>query len=264
MTDPWERALRAALAPAREMVPTDAELQRVLALDRRRSVPRRTVPRLAVAACAAALVAGGTYAVPATRGAIDDVYSSIAGWFSSEDPGPGRALTPADDAPEWISGADGQKRVVAENGGARLYAVHRGDHLDLGLGPAIGVSGTVEDLHRDLAEHRLVFLGIGGFSDGPIDDHLRRPLMGLVTRSVTRVELRYVSGPPSAQGGLHGGFVVLADARRQPRELVAFDAGDREIDRVDVSDLELRLCTDDRGCPPGRYTLHAPPQEPAR
>lgn len=76
-----------------------------------------------------------------------------------------------------------------------------------------------------------------------------------------RVELRYTAGPPSVQDGLDGGFVVLADARRQPRVLIAFDRAGREVDRVDVSDLELRLCTDVRGCPPGQLTLESPKQD---
>lgn len=262
MTDPWERALRAALAPAREIEPTDAEVQHVLRRHRREApMGRRVVSRLALAASAVALLAGGTYAVPATRAALGDVYDAISGWFSGDAPPPGRPLTAGDDAPNWIDQAPGEKRLLAENGGARLYAARHGDQLDVALGKSVGISDSISGWRRQFATHKLVFLGPGSFGNRLIDDHFRRPLTGLVARSVTRVELRYTRGAPSAQRDLHGGFVILADARRKPRTFVAFDASGKEVDRLDVSDLELRFCTDVRGCPPGKFTLNAPPQD---
>lgn len=49
------------------------------------------------------------------------------------------------------------------------------------------------------------------------------------------------------------GFVLMADARRALRELVAYDAAGRELERTDVSYIgRQRVCFDERSCPPGR------------
>jgi len=263
MTDSWDQALRAAMAPARDMEPTEAEVGRVLAIDRARTARRRTrASRLVIAACAVGVLGIGTYAVPPTRAAVDDVYSSITGWFSSDEPGaaPGRPLTASVDVPAWVSEARGVKRLIAENAGATLYVVRRGDQLEIALGDSVGLAASVEEWRERFAAKKLVLLGPGGFGRRPIDDHFRRPFMGLTARSVKRVELRYLTGEPSTQENLSGGFVVLADARRRPQTLVAYDASGREVERVDVSHFELRFCTDVRGCPPGRLTLTLPKQ----
>jgi hypothetical protein len=77
--------------------------------------------------------------------------------------------------------------------------------------------------------------------------------MGLTADPVTRVEVRYADGEPASQDGLDGGFVVWIDARRQLDAVVAFDAAGRELERVDVSYIDLgAVCFDARGCPPGR------------
>lgn len=264
MTDPWDRALRAAIRPARDLEPTDAELARVLALDAERGrAPRRRRPlmKFAIAAAAAFAVGSGTYAVPATRAAIDDVYGAMTGWLSSDEAGaPGRALGPQEDAPDWVRNAGGAKRLVAENGGARLYVFQESNgNLSVALGNSIGISDSVAGWRRQLAEHKVVVLGPGDFpgptetQGRPLDAQDRRPLFGLTAKAVVRVELRYDRGAPTTQAGLDGGFVLLADARRRPRAIVAYDAAGREIERIDAGPYDLRVCREMRGCPPGHY-----------
>jgi hypothetical protein len=261
MTDLWNRALRSAFAPAREVEPTDAEVQRVLALDAERSKrpARRPVLRPALTACATLVMASGAYAVPATRAALDDVYGTISGWVSDDErSGPGRALTATDDAPAWIRESDGDKRLVAENGGASLFAVHsNAGQISFALAGSVGLSDSVEGWRRQLEGKRVVLLGLGAFPSGPLNDHDQRPLFGLATRSVERVELRYTTGQPTSADHLDGGFVLLADARRQPQTLVAFGHDGNEIARIDATHLTLRVCHDTSGCPPGQ--LDPPP-----
>lgn len=260
MTDLWNRALRSAFDHARELEPTDAEVQRVLALDAQRDTRRDRRPSLKVAAtaCATLLLASGAYAVPPTRAALHDVYSAMTGWVTGADDqtAPGRPLEAGDDAPAWVRETGGEKRLVAQNGAAKLYAVRDDQTISFALGGSVGLSDTVDGWRSQLAGSAVVVLGPGAFADGPLDSLGRRPLFGVSSRPVARVELHYATGAPSVQDGLDGGFALLADARRDPRTLVAFDRTGRELDRVDLSGLDLRVCSDPRGCPPGRT---APP-----
>jgi hypothetical protein len=57
----------------------------------------------------------------------------------------------------------------------------------------------------------------------------------VTARSVRRVELRYAAGPPDVVNGVSGGFVVIGDVSRAPRDVIAYDADGRELERVDVS-----------------------------
>jgi hypothetical protein len=250
MTDSWDRALRAAMAPARELEPTDAEVQRVLAIDRSRAARApRPVLRLAVAAAAAIALSTALYAVPTTRAGVDDVYSSITGWVSNDgEPAPGRSLTGGDDAPLWVRQANGERRLVAENGDAKLYILREGeDKLSVALGDSVGLTDTVDGWRGQFAEHRLVLLGPGA----PLARDTLRPLYGLTARSVEQVSLLYTTGEPTSQSGLHGGFVLLADATRQPQTLVGYDDAGRVLERVDASQLHLRVCRDPSGCSSG-------------
>lgn len=255
MTDPWKRALRSAFAPARELEPTEDEVQRVLAMDAARARRRPPLLRLVAVACSTLVVAGGAYAAPPTRTALDDVYGTVTGWVSSDDEqaSPGRPLGPDDDAPAWVQDAGGDKRLVAQDGGASLYAV-RGDDdtISFALGGSVGLSDSVEGWRRQLEGRKIVLLGPGAFPDGPINDRDQRPVFGVTSRSVARVELRYTTGQSTTQDGLDGGFVLLADAHRQPTLLIALDQAGRELGRIDVSDLALGVCRDTRGCPPGQ------------
>ena len=53
-----------------------------------------------------------------------------------------------------------------------------------------------------------------------------------------------MSGPPAVATGVGGGFVVLVDAWRPLKELIAYDAAGRELERVDIRDLDLRYYCD--------------------
>lgn len=257
MTDRWNDALRSAFEPARKLDPTEGEVQRVLAIDAARQERRARTPRLrpALVACAMLVLMSGAYAVPATRAALDDVYDAMIGWVDGGG-APGEALKPSDDAPAWIRESSGDRRLVAANGPVRLYAVRDGDNISFALGGSVGLSNTTNGWRRQLDGHKVVLLGPGAFADGPLDDHGRRPVFGVTSRSVSRVELLYDSGPPTVVQGLSGGFVLLADAFRAPRELVAYNRAGDQVEHVDVSRLQLRVCRDARGCPPGQL---APP-----
>jgi hypothetical protein len=217
------------------------------------ATPRRT---LAVAASVLALLAGGAYAVPPTRAAIDDLTSRFAGWLASDEgPAPGRALRPDDDVPDWVSNTD-DVRVIAEAGGVKLYVTRQeteqnGTLLNFWLGEGIGFADTIEGWRERFDEHALFVLGPALF--GPqdvLDEHGRYPLLGVTARSVERLELRYREGPPLVTTGIDGGFVIIADAWRRHRDLVAYDAAGREVERVDLSNLDTRyLCDKEPTCP---------------
>ncbi len=223
----------------------------------RRPFPSRVASRtVALALTAVVLVAGGAYAVPATRAAIDDLTATFAGWVAGDEARPpGRALRPADDAPAWVREEGG--RLIAENAGVGLYVSRvdagRGPELRFALGDAMLFSGSVESWRGWFDRHAAVVFGATNFGRkrGGIDEHGRFPLVGVTARSVDRLELRYADdGPPLAAVGVDGGFVMLADAWRPLRELVAYDVQGRELERVDVDHIDLRyLCERERGCP---------------
>jgi hypothetical protein len=213
---------------------------------------------LAVATAAVVLAVGG-YAVPSTRAAIDDLARSFAAWvFGDESRAPGRSLRPTDDAPEWLR--DEAARVIAQNHGIRLYVSRAhtasGTQLRFTLGNGgAAISDSLDGWRERLGQHSVVVLGPAGINGRPWDEHGHFALLGLTARSVTRVQLRYASGPATTVNGVHGGFVLLADARRPLRDLVAYDRAGHELERTDVSYIHLRaVCFDERGCPPGRLT----------
>jgi hypothetical protein len=83
-----------------------------------------------------------------------------------------------------------------------------------------------------------------------LDERGRVVLFGVTARSVERLVLHYQDGPPLLETGVDGGFVVLVDAWRPLRELVSYDAAGRELDRLDVTDFDLRyICDKEPGSP---------------
>jgi hypothetical protein len=203
------------------------------------------------------LASGGAYAVPVTRSAIEDVTGSFAGWAAGdEEQAPGRALRTEDDAPAWVRERGG--RLIAETDGVGLYVTRTKSQdgstlLMFALGKGIGLGDSIEGWRKRFDEHAVVVLGPTPVRGRPWDRRGRFPLLGVTARSVDRVELRYATGPPLVAGGVDGGFVLMVDARRALRELIAYDAADRELERTDVSHIDLRrVCSDERGCPPGR------------
>ena len=62
------------------------------------------------------------------------------------------------------------------------------------------------------------------------------PLFGIAARSVKSIELTYESGPPLRVDGVNGGFVLLAEPARGPREVVALDSRGEVVGRQSVDD----------------------------
>jgi hypothetical protein len=215
--------------------------------------------KVAVALSIAALLVGTAYSVPATRAAVDSIADSFAAWVSGDsDEAPGRALAPGDKVPGWFSG-DGQARVIAKTDGVGLYA-RRTDSSDgpmlgfgVGEGVAFSIEAPLEWWRQRLGQRAVVPLGPAPF--GPrdfLDERGRVPLVGVTTREVKRVELRYAEGSPSVGDTGDGGFVLLADAWRPVRELVAYDGSGDMLDRADMRGDDMRyLCDKEPGvCPP--------------
>jgi hypothetical protein len=240
-----------------------AELARVTAAAERSSrkphfragARARTLP---IALAMTAALGGTAYAVPATRTALDGITGPLAAWVSGDDDSaPGRALTPGDDAPGWLSqtGSDGV-RLIAEAEGVGLYVekvdLGRGPMLGFSLGRGRGITDSLEGWRERMDRHTVFVLGdsIFGGERGVLDDRGRIPLFGVTTRDVKRVELRYVEGPPLVSENGDGGFVLLVDAWRPMREIVAYDAAGHEVGRADVSKYDLRYqCEKEPGCP---------------
>lgn len=200
---------------------------------------------------------GGAYAVPATRAAVESISNSFAAWVSGDsDKAPGRAVQPGDNVPAWFN-QDGEARLIAKTEGVGLYVRRvdsdEGPWLEFGLGEGIGMSmgDSLERWRQRLDQHAVFVLGSALF--GPrdvLDERGRFPLLGVTARDVTRVELRYSEGPPLVGDTGDGGFVLLADAWRPLRELVAYDGSGRVLERADVSDLDMRyLCEKEPVCP---------------
>jgi hypothetical protein len=231
-----------------------AEFARVAAQHERR---RHRFPgrALAIAASVLVLLGASAYAVPPTRAAIDDLAASFTGLFEGDETNaPGRALRPEDDAPEWVREEGG--RLIAEKAGVGLYVTRseteQGTVLNFALDKSVGIGNTIEGWRETFANKAAIVLGPAML--GPrdsLDEHGRTPLLGLTARSVERLVLHYVDdGTPLVETGVDGGFVLLVDAWRPLRELVAYDAAGRELERVDVRYLDLRdFCDKEPGCP---------------
>jgi hypothetical protein len=219
------------------------------------------VARLAMAVGLVAAVAGGTYAVPVTRAAVDDVYSAFSDWVSGDDgAAPGRAVAAGEDVPSWVAAEDGEKRVLAEADGQKLVAIRQGDKLTLAL-DGFGTTGTIDSLSQSLSGRRIVIVGPGRFiANGR---HDRRPLFGVVSASVKRIRFNYADGGPSvSEDDLAGAFGITIETNRRPSSLTGYDQTGNVVARLDlITDphdvvagqplADFRYCPDAaRGCPP--------------
>jgi hypothetical protein len=236
-----EMAIRAAFEPARCLEPTDAEVALVLSRARRvrgrRPVWRRLAPAIAVTVVL--VLAAGYVAAPPIRAAIDNVTGTFSGWLGGDDAGaPGRPLGAGEQAPDYLRDphfAD-DPRVIAEADGYKLFVARGKDGgltFDLG-NTGYGVGYTRADL--DFGDHAVFVFVLGPGSVSNADEHGHVPLFGITARSVKTVELTYQSGPPLRVTGLHGGFVLLAEPDRQPREVVVLDARGSVLGRQLVDD----------------------------
>ena len=241
MSDSLGAALRTLLA----LEPTDDEVRRVLDLDDARRKRRRHVTAIGLAMV---LAIAGVSAAPPTRAGLDNALDSL--W---SDDSPGRALMPQDNVPSWLRAEPGEHRVLAEAGGVPLVASRDGDRFSVTLGNSFGEGGSLDDWRMFIGIHAVALLGPASFAPNePFDAQGRRPLFGLAAKSVARVELTYMFGPPTSDDDVDGGFGFLADATRPPQALVAYDRNGRQIERRDMSTIDLRVCSNVRGCPPGR------------
>jgi hypothetical protein len=211
----------------------------------------------AIAVAATVIVAGGVVAVPGTRAAFDSVLDTFAGWAEGDDSSaPGRAVEPGDNAPRWLR-HDTDTRLIAKTQGIGLYVKRtdseQGPVLEVALGQAISMADTLDGWRQRLGHDAVVLLGYTPFGpQDPLDERGRLPAFGVTTRDVKRVELRYSEGPSLTGDVGDGGFVLLADAWRPPHELIAYDAAGRVLDRVDVSEYDMRyVCEKEPVCPPG-------------
>lgn len=83
-----------------------------------------------------------------------------------------------------------------------------------------------------------------------IDDRGRFPLLGVTTRDVERVDLRYADGSTLAADNGDGGFVLLVDAWRPLDELIAYDGTGEVRGRADLTHIDNSyLCEREPGCP---------------
>jgi len=196
--------------------------------------------------------------VSAAFGRIGQVARKVEGLTGDSDEAPGRALGSGDNVPSWFS-EGGEVRLIVKTEGVGLY-VRRRDSADgpllgfgLGEGLPLSVEAPLEWWRERLAQRAVVILGNAPFAPRDfIDDRGRVPLLGVTTRDVKRVELRYSEGPPSVGDTGDGGFVLLADAWRPFRELIADDGSGHELGRSDIRGDDMRyLCEKEPGvCPP--------------
>jgi hypothetical protein len=249
-----ETLLRAALAPARNLEPSEAEIAHVLA--RVKGGPRRGIggirPRvcpwqLALPAITAfVLVIAGLYTVPGTRAAIEDAADSVAGSFSDWLEGdsadaPGVPLRAHQKAPAyfhegtWSRRHVHEPRVIAAAGGYKLFAyIERNGALGFDLGnTGVGVGGYTARGFRDSA---LEVLGPGSMRHADANGHV--PLFGISAQAVKSVRLVYDSGPPLEIGGIDGGFVLLVEPGRGPREVIACDGDGKAIGRTTIGYID--------------------------
>ena len=239
-----EGLLQVAFSPARALEPSEAEIASLLARlqpEARRGARRTSREaawrRLALPAVAAlAVVFAGFYAVSATRAAIEDaangVASSFSGWLGGDSAkAPGVPLKAHEEAPSyfhegsWYRHHVHQPRVIAAAGGYKLFAYIEGSGalgFDLG-NTGVGMGGYTA---RNFDDSPMEVLGPGAMRHADADGHV--PLFGISARAVKSVQLVYGSGPPLEVSGIDGGFVLLVEPGREPREVVAYD-GDGEV-----------------------------------
>jgi hypothetical protein len=251
LPDPDEGLMRALLAPARVLEPREEEVASVLARVRpaggRSAASRRAFNwhrPLAAGLAALLLVAAGLWSVPVTRAALEDAGASVGGAFSGWLGGnaadaPGRPLrsdepAPAEPTPTYLYDHQFAKepRVIAEAGGYKLYSYigpSGGLNFDLGGGLGFGFENIGE-----LGKAPLHVLGPGARRHADAEGHVA--LFGIAARSVKSVELTYESGPPLRVDGIDGGFVLLAEPARGPREVVALDSHGDVVGRQSVDD----------------------------
>jgi hypothetical protein len=246
--------LQAAFSPARALEPNEAEVVAVLARlecgpPRKARRPRSEAGRwrLALPALAAlALLLAGFYAVPGTRAAIEDATDGVAGSFSGWLGGdsadaPGVPLRAHQEAPAyfhegaWSKQNVHEPRVIAAAGGYKLFAyIQHSGALGFDLGnTGFGMGGFTAHNFRDSA---IEVLGPGAMRHADAHGHV--PLFGISARAVKSVQLVYGSGLPLEVQGVDGGFVLLVEPGREPREVIAYDGDGHVLGRKAIGYID--------------------------
>jgi hypothetical protein len=153
-------------------------------------------------------------------------------------------LSAGDAAPAWVDEASGDKRLVATARGDSLFAIRDGGTVSVALGDSVGLTDTIAGWRKQFADHQIVILGPGGFSAA---DPSHRTLFGLTSRAVSRVELAYADGTRAVADGSAGGFAITVDLDRRLEGLTGYDRQGQPLERLDLSHLRLRPCTDVKG-----------------
>lgn len=237
---------------------------------RRRLVLRgRFAPaaRFGVALGAMAVLLGGAYAAPPTRAAVESLYEgTLARWLTGDEAAaPGQPVSPGDDVPDWLESetaryGEGDPRVLAEANGEQLVALRQGKNITLGVAD-FSQTSSIDDLRQELAGQRIRLLAPGSFVDN--GRHDRRPIFGLTSDRVTRVQLNYADGSaPAAQDHVNGAFGFTIQTNRRPLSLAGYDKSGRLValktfipdarHATTAADLvgDFRYCPAASGCPP--------------
>lgn len=232
--DELEQRLRDATAEQHARVARDMPAVRPRRRGRMRG--HRHGRRLTTGALLALVLAGavGT-AVPTTRAAIGDAIGSVgvlSTYFDEADehaaPDPSLRVPPVHLSFEELRDERG---VLAETGGVRLFVTQKAGLVSIGISTARSAalsSATPAQWREQLAGHSVFLLRaevLGGAT---------KTVAGLASDAVASVELRHRQGPPQTVDQIDGGFVLLADAEREPYEVVVRDDAGEQLERVPV------------------------------
>lgn len=236
-----------------------ARVHRFSAARLARPAASRRLTRVARSIAAVFAVGVLAYAVPPTRAAVESLYdSTVAHWLSGEDStAPGRATRTGEDLPDWLVSQQamhgpGEERVLAEVGDDKLVMLRQGDLVSFGVAGS-SQTGSVTDLRQELSGQQIRLLAAGRFV--PNGRHYLRPIFGLVSNAITRIQFNYADGtPPAGQDHLNGAFGFTIQTNRRPSSLTGYDDAGRLIARKDFvfdrSDIAFRYCPGIPGCEP--------------
>lgn len=237
-----EERIRAAFMPAREMIESDDAVSAALAASG--GAGRIRSRWLLLGLILAVLVPASAVAINAIRGEPGTAGDSFTNYLDGVAPEthPGLPLSSGSDG-----GLRGTRsfllengvdfRVLARNGPAAIYMARSedGQRLMFDLTGVVGLSFARRGLFRNIADRPLLTLAIGASQAKRLEPLRRRgliPVYGLATQRVDRVRVKYASGSFSEEVKADGGFIALADPRREPELIQGLDETGRVIGRV--------------------------------
>jgi len=236
--------IRDFYSAARALQPTEGEVARVVQLVAHRQTRQRVVRRRVIASLALALaVFGSAFAYPTTRDALDAFCGGGAIPGTQKDLG---------SFPAWLDNtgrirpASGTPRLLAEQGGQKLYA-----YRDANSGRACLVFGNDSDTCSSSNEWQHLFAGhallkmasgVGPTSDGKV------AVFGLARSSVTRVALLDGQKTVAEAPVTNGGWVLVADQGHHDT-LVGLDPTGKTVESLDARRWTWTFCLRESGCP---------------